>query len=459
MAETEAENAESWFDAWCAAMPERKLELIDGRLVINTLVGSRRVLRELIVDYGPDLFLPMAAEDLWWSALREAYDPRPRPRNAAEWSDWADAFVYEPDVASAGPFDTDEHHRLYELLHWGLWHFGRFSRAGHQLGRDFVIRLGENGLTPDVIFVERNRLENLRSRYLDGPPSIAVEIVQAASEEQDLIVKKRLYEEACIPEYWVFESEKMRVSFHQLQADGRYQPVVIGKPELERVVETREDVVYDSVPVPGLSLSMLKLWTMGRSDIDAPLAPFVPVELALDAPNLGLGEGGIEWDSTPFAPRVATGPVPIRFDEFISWCGRAKFESWGEGLKIDGTEGTRRVAGMLLMTFGLTETVRLGHPREWVTFLDRGKFRAAVRRHATPLLGQAVYETCEGFRDEVYQRGEIPGVRELDGLWGYGDTLEECREDLTKLIEGRVLLKIARREEIPRAGGQGPTQG
>ena len=92
MTETETKNAEtspsgdSWYDAWCAAMPERKLELIDGKLVINTLAGSRRILHQLIVDYGPDLFLPMAREDLWWSALLEAYDPRPRRRDPNDWS-------------------------------------------------------------------------------------------------------------------------------------------------------------------------------------------------------------------------------------------------------------------------------------------------------------------------------------------------------------------------------------
>jgi hypothetical protein len=39
-------------------------------------------------------------------------------------------------------------------------------------------------------------------------------------------------------------------------------------------------------------------------------------------------------------------------------------------LKIDGWEATRRIFGMLLMTFGLVDIVKLAHPRDWVLFLE-----------------------------------------------------------------------------------------
>ena len=48
---------------------------------------------------------------------------------------------------------------------------------------------------------------------------------------------------------------------------------------------------------------------------------------------------------------------------------------------IDGSEGTRRVFGMLLMTLGMVEMVKLAHPGEWLTFLQKEKYASVVQQH------------------------------------------------------------------------------
>jgi hypothetical protein len=63
-----------------AEMPDGKLELIDGQLIISTVAGSRWILFEILRDYGPPLVLPMASSALRWRGLQEAFDPRPSPR-------------------------------------------------------------------------------------------------------------------------------------------------------------------------------------------------------------------------------------------------------------------------------------------------------------------------------------------------------------------------------------------
>jgi predicted RNase H-like HicB family nuclease len=141
--------------------------------------------------------------------------------------------------------------------------------------------------------------------------------------------------------------------------------------------------------------------------------------------------------------------VPIRFDEYASWCGRAKFERYGGGLKIDGSEGTRRVAGMLLMTVGLTEVVRMVHPREWLAFLDRERHQTEVREKTEDFMRTAAYDRREHPPDEPYYWGKIP---QLPDLYGYGDSLEACRMDLETAVENWVRLRIARREPIPEVG-------
>lgn len=441
---------DEWFERWWAEMPEGKLELIDGRLIISTLAGSRRIMRELLVDYGPALLLPMAPTELWWTALRETYSPFPRLETPTDWLEWADSFDYEPDVAPAGPRGSGKHRRMQDILRWGLYHFAEATRLGRSFGPDFVIRLEEDGPTPDVIFIDRDRLANLRDRYLEGPPAIAIEIVLEGSEDQDRVLKRRLYEQGGVPEYWLIEPEEFKITFYCLQSDGHYAPLVIGPQELQRIVDTKEDRIYESVAVPELSVSILQLWSMEEYDWKDPWRPFLPVEgHSEDLPKVGDHDEDITWDSIPFAPRVDLQPVPIRFAEYISWCGRAKFERYGGGLKIDGTEGTRRVAGMLLMTFGLAEVVKLAHPREWVVFLDRDRYQATVQQHAESFMRHAKYDPHEFPRDEIFYRGEVPELRYVSG---YGDTLEECEQDLREAVEGWILLRIARREQLLRAG-------
>ena len=110
------DRADGWFERHWAEMPEGKLELIGGKLIISTLAGSRRVLQ----DYGPALFLPMAPPELWWRALEGSYSPRPRPGTLSAWHDWADHLAYEPEVPAAGPRGTARHRRTYDIMHWGL---------------------------------------------------------------------------------------------------------------------------------------------------------------------------------------------------------------------------------------------------------------------------------------------------------------------------------------------------
>jgi hypothetical protein len=151
------ESSDEAFEQWWAAPPENKLELIEGQLLISTLAGSRRVTWALLNDYGPPLALPLAPTGLWWATLREAFQPPPTLQTPRAWAEWAAQLEYTPTVAPAGPFGSTEHQRLYGLLRDALYHLTQVSGLGRMLGRDFVIHLGENGLTPDLIVIDPPR--------------------------------------------------------------------------------------------------------------------------------------------------------------------------------------------------------------------------------------------------------------------------------------------------------------
>jgi Uma2 family endonuclease len=426
-------------ERWWARTPENKLELIDGRLIVSTLAGSRFITRYLLRDYGPAMALPLAPAEVWWKALRQAFDPHPVPPTPEEWVAWAMTVEYDPEPPPAGPYGTLEHRRTYDLLSSGLRYFGDVGGLGRALGRDFVIRLGENGLTPDLLFADRATLANLHEYYLDGPPQLVIEITLPGSAEQDRSLKRRLYEQAGIAEYWLIEAAEQQAVFLRLGDDGRYHPAA-----------EEPTGVYHSAAVPELALSLPHLWTMKERARDQSCLPFLPpprreedlppLEHSYDPDELG-------WDFLPYAPRVGLEPVPIRFEEFISWCPQAKFEDMG-GLWIGGSEGSRRCMGMLLMTLGLVEAVKLATPREWVAFLHKEPYRALVEKHTEALMAQAEYEPGR-FRDESYVYGRIPERFDLSAT---GDTLEECRDSLTETVSNQVLLRLVRGEDPTKAG-------
>jgi len=61
-------------------------------------------------------------------------------------------------------------------------------------------------------------------------------------------------------------------------------------------------------------------------------------------------------------------------------------------------------------------------------------------------MGKAVYEKLE---DETYS-GEIP---DCPGTIAFGETLQECQEELQSVLEGWLLVKIRHGDNLPAIEG------
>ncbi len=59
-------------------------------------------------------------------------------------------------------------------------------------------------------------------------------------------------------------------------------------------------------------------------------------------------------------------------------------------------------------------------------------------------LENARYEIID---DEKPYYGEVP---KLDGVWGSGNTLEECRQNLEEVIDEWVLVRLTKGLSIPQ---------
>ncbi len=106
--------------------------------------------------------------------------------------------------------------------------------GGEVLFSRFAFRLGEfSAPEPDVAYVRPERVHLIGEGGMRGGPDIAVEIVSRESRHRDYELKRRLYEEAGVPEYWIVDPVQKRVEFLVLE-EGRYQLAALEENRLFR---------------------------------------------------------------------------------------------------------------------------------------------------------------------------------------------------------------------------------
>lgn len=332
--------------------PERRIELIGGKaLVGGSLDGSCALLGYLLASWGLEAGVALVEDP---QTILAALDSSERKDEDFEFP------VFEPRPWL-------EVSNLRQNLTFGLF------RADANLeiyGRDIVMRIGENAFTPDT-FVFRRNVCRMTEYYLDGAAEICMEFLPLPNVERYLSA----YLAGGVKECWLFDTKNRSLTI--LEAVNRdWQTVFSGA-----------EGAADSRAVPGISVLLPDVWEDRRSDA-------VRYSGEQSAQTRIPNEKGTRWGDLIFKPRVNLDPVPIRFDEFISWAPESKFESYDNRLVIGSDEGSRNMIGMLLMTLGLRSAVRLFPSEQWRQAVDerireterdaesREKMLAAARRAA-----------------------------------------------------------------------------
>src|SRR5437870_821596 len=122
-------------------------------------------------------------------------------------ADLIDGVIY-----MASPDNTDAN-KLFMWLGSLMDLFAEAKRLGEVYGSRVAFRLDDtNGPEPDIAFVRKDRLHLVERGGVRGGPDLAVEIVSPESEERDYQKKRKQYEEAGIPEYWIVDEPEQKVT-------------------------------------------------------------------------------------------------------------------------------------------------------------------------------------------------------------------------------------------------------
>ena len=83
-----------------------------------------------------------------------------------------------------------------------------------------VVLSDNNVVQPDILFISREREHIITHANVQGAPDLVVEIRSPSTAERDLTVKRRLYAEHGVSEYWLVDPDAMTVTVLLLGEHG-----------------------------------------------------------------------------------------------------------------------------------------------------------------------------------------------------------------------------------------------
>lgn len=122
------------------------------------------------------------------------------------------------------------HHQycLRELL-FGLMMYLRSHPVGEAMFGVGVIFDEFNGVIPDLVYFSNERKKRIGGVKLTGAPEIVVEVLSPGqkNEQRDRKVKRRLYSENGVSEYWIMDPEGRTVEVHRASKTGGFRSKVV----------------------------------------------------------------------------------------------------------------------------------------------------------------------------------------------------------------------------------------
>lgn len=143
-----------------------------------------------------------------------------------------------------------ESHRQNQLVGFLGTLLGMFLSARAQHGEVylhcFTTRLDTwDACDPDLMYVAPSKISLVNEQFLDGAPTVAIEIVSRDSRQRDWVDKRMKYEAAGVEEYWIIDPVQRRCEFLRRQENGRYD-----------LVPLEENRIFRSTVIPGFWLNI-----------------------------------------------------------------------------------------------------------------------------------------------------------------------------------------------------------
>ena len=108
-----------------------------------------------------------------------------------------------------------------------------------------VVLSDTNVVQPDLLFVSREREQIITHANIQGAPDLAVEIRSPSTGERDRTVKRKLYAEHGVKEYWLVDPDAATVTV-----------LVLGERDFEEAGVYRKGQTLSSPTLKGFSVNL-----------------------------------------------------------------------------------------------------------------------------------------------------------------------------------------------------------
>ena len=119
------------------------------------------------------------------------------------------------------PSPSTYHQRLLLRLGRAFLNFVEEHETGEVLIAPMDVYLAEDTtVQPDLLYIAEDRHDIIGEQKIEGAPDLVVEIFSPSTTHRDVGVKKRLYEEHGVREYWTIDPDTQAVEVHVNTDDG-----------------------------------------------------------------------------------------------------------------------------------------------------------------------------------------------------------------------------------------------
>ncbi len=141
------------------------------------------------------------------------------------------------------------HQAISRHIQFQLYQQVELMKLGQVIDSPIDLQLSEvDVVQPDLVVVlEGNRI--ITQTRIRGVPDLVIEILSPSNRRHDTELKKQLYEQFAVPEYWIVDPDECVVVRFRLDETGRFGPSI----------EFRDAIAFDGVP-GGAIVDLTRVW-------------------------------------------------------------------------------------------------------------------------------------------------------------------------------------------------------
>lgn len=125
-----------------------------------------------------------------------------------------------------------------------------------QQGRGFIFAAptdllmpGCTPVVPDLIYLDRSQRELIKEKYVEGAPTLLIEILSPGTAGRDRTLKLNRYARSGVPHYWIVDPAEQTLELYRLEGDAYRVEAALGpgdtfRPQAFPGIELKLDELF-----------------------------------------------------------------------------------------------------------------------------------------------------------------------------------------------------------------------